>query len=411
MQIRFFHSIATLLITTFMLSSLFAPLHVQAQTAANKAATSVNNSNKFHPISDATYDNAGDFYEGLAAVNINKKWGFIDTTGKIVIAPQFNPWQAQFNAYFSEGLVAINLKSAKTDNLAGNDPGGARWGFADKTGKIVIKPQFIANYYSPPHFKDGLAVVGGTFVGTTIATIGVRNKFGYINKAGNYVINPTFDEAYDFSDDMACVKIGDKYGFIDKSGKLVIAAMFDLPAYFKDGKASVQFNHLSMVIDKNNKPLLTTKVQGLSQFYEGLARFEDQDKIGFMNEKGDIKIPATYEVSTERAKQWMIFSEGLSQFEVRIHPSNAPDGSFVSRFGYLNKIGKIVIPATFSYAGPFKNGIAVVMQNGKYGYIKKDGKFLIPPLFANAGYFVDGIARVSGGAGFGDYKYRFIRLN
>lgn len=48
------------------------------------------------------YDSARDFEEGLAAVQQNDKWGFIDRTGKIVIAPQYD------DAFgFSEGLANV----------------------------------------------------------------------------------------------------------------------------------------------------------------------------------------------------------------------------------------------------------------------------------------------------------------
>jgi hypothetical protein len=69
----------------------------------------------------------------------------------------------------------------------------------------------------------------------------------------------------------------------------------------------------------------------------------------------------------------------------------------------------VVIPAQYNFAGPFKNGIAIVSQGGNYGYINRSGNYLIQPIFANAGYFIDGVARVSGGGSFGDYKFRFIK--
>jgi hypothetical protein len=52
-------------------------------------------------------------------------------------------------------------------------------------------------------------------------------KWGYIDKTGKIVINPQFDNAWRFNDGLAKVRFGEKYGFIDKKGKIVINPQFD----------------------------------------------------------------------------------------------------------------------------------------------------------------------------------------
>ncbi|MET3107652.1 hypothetical protein AAKU67_002173 [Oxalobacteraceae bacterium GrIS 2.11] len=377
-----------------------------AQTASSQPGKP-----QYKLLTDDKYDGATDFSEGLAAVKVNHQWGFIDRTGKMVIPAQFNPWQQQFNARFSEGLVAVSRVLDKPSGKEIHDPFGAKWGFADKTGKVVIAPRFDGDYYSPPHFANGLAVISGRFIGTTIKTAGLNTKYGYIDKTGKFVIPQIYDDALDFYEDLASVKLGDKYGFIDKTGKLVIPAMYDAPSYFKDGIAIVVQNKISFAIDKQNKKVLEKGFSELSPFFEGLARFEENDKIGFIDIKGNVKIKPTLDFGNPQSQRMMYFSEGLCIFEDGASAPRDKQGNFHGKFGYINKDGKVAIPAQFDYAGPFKNGLAIVSQSGYYGYIDKTGKFVIQPVFANAGYFIDGIARVSGGGGFADYKYRFIKLN
>ena len=55
----------------------------------------------------------------------------------------------------------------------------------------------------------------------------IGDKVGFINKAGEFVINPQFDGAWSFSEGLAWVKIGDKWGFINKAGEFVINPQFD----------------------------------------------------------------------------------------------------------------------------------------------------------------------------------------
>jgi len=82
------------------------------------------------------YEAAGDFHEGLAAIKRDGKWGFIDKTGKVVIAPQYD-----YVRQFSEGLAAVQKDG--------------KFGVIDKTGKEVIASQYDNAYF----FSEGLAMV------------------------------------------------------------------------------------------------------------------------------------------------------------------------------------------------------------------------------------------------------------
>ena len=65
-----------------------------------------------------------------------------------------------------------------------------------------------------------------------------RGKFGYVDRNGNVVIEPQFDEAYEFSDGLAWAVKDGKSGYIDNTGALVIEpGKYGFP--FADGLASV----------------------------------------------------------------------------------------------------------------------------------------------------------------------------
>ena len=179
---------------------------------------------------------ARDFSEGLAAVKIDQKWGYINRQGNIIIKPEFMGAQD-----FSEGLAAVIDVSGK-------------WGYIDKTGNFVIKPNFnhVLEFTTPPgKFSQGLAAVG--------ADNGTR-RWGYINKRGEFAIQPRFDSGYagcsDFAEGLAWVTVGcepekrdvtpGKYGYINLSGKFVIKPIFDFAAEFYDGLAKVQIDDSSI---------------------------------------------------------------------------------------------------------------------------------------------------------------------
>ncbi|MCJ8281902.1 MAG: WG repeat-containing protein [Rivularia sp. ALOHA_DT_140] len=52
------------------------------------------------------------------------------------------------------------------------------------------------------------------------------------------------------------------------------------------------------------------------------------------------------------------------------------------RKGYINNVGKVVIPAVFDGAGEFSEGLAWVNMSGKWGYINKKGLLAINPLLS-----------------------------
>lgn len=77
---------------------------------------------------------------------------------------------------------------------------GKKWGYMDRTGKVIIEPQF--DYESD--FFHGLARV-------------LKNgQWGYINEKGQEVIPFTFDSALDFIGEIAPVRVGKKWGYINE---------------------------------------------------------------------------------------------------------------------------------------------------------------------------------------------------
>lgn len=96
------------------------------------------------------YEFQGPFCNGLARVKTaEKKWGFIDTTGNVVVAPKYNEV-----TNFNDGLARVRV--------------GQRWGLIDTKGTVLRKPtfQFIGE------FVEG------------VAKVLVEGKEYYMNKEG-----------------------------------------------------------------------------------------------------------------------------------------------------------------------------------------------------------------------------------
>jgi hypothetical protein len=184
---------------------------------------------------------AGCFAEGLAAARQGGtnpgKWGFIDKSGNFAIAPQWVEVSA-----FEDGLAMV----AVADGVA------KKWGMINKAGKYIIEPQ----YRERPFYSEGLAAVSISSIKWIKDQHGTQKmvddvKYGFVDRTGRIVIDTNYDKAFYFGQGLAPVRIGDlltgKDGFIDKSGHLVINPQFDFASYFKEGLAAVRVGD---VIDK-----------------------------------------------------------------------------------------------------------------------------------------------------------------
>jgi WG containing repeat len=193
------------------------------------------------------FDDAKRFSEGLAPAALGKKFGYIDATGRFVIEPQF-----VFAEPFSEGLALVFLDWGL--NFFGQAEGYTlfvRAGYVDHTGKMVIKDRFVENAHS---FSEGLAA----FQAGINYTYG-QSKWGYLDKTGNWGIQPQFDVAADFSEGLAAVSVRvqksdrDRWGYIDRTGTLVIPAQFDKALPFASGLAKVKTNTGWRYLDKQGR--------------------------------------------------------------------------------------------------------------------------------------------------------------
>ena len=79
--------------------------------------------------------------------------------------------------------------------------------------------------------------------------VGIDEKYGCINKNGEYVINPMYDggplnkarnEGFKFSQGLCLVASDERFGYIDQNGKLKINFIYlDGSTFFDDGYAIV----------------------------------------------------------------------------------------------------------------------------------------------------------------------------
>ena len=156
-------------------------------------------------ITETKYNYASDFYEGLACVELNGKYGFIDKSGSIAI-----PLEYDDAASFHEGLARVESNG--------------KYGYIDKSGNVLIPLKYSGASYK---FSEG------------IAQVKINDKWGFIDKTG-MEITPLYDEIDSFIEGIARVKLNEKYGFIDKTLKEITPIKYDFACAFNDGLAAIK---------------------------------------------------------------------------------------------------------------------------------------------------------------------------
>ncbi len=289
------------------------------------------------------YSYVSNFSEGLARVKINGRWGYIDTTGKLVIEPKFDDAQD-----FSEGMARVWIV-------------GKNWGYIDKTGKVIIDYQFTKD--NANKFSEGLARAC------------LADTCGFIDKTGKFAIERKYYNVHSFFEGLAAVQIDGKWGYIDKSGNVVIQPQFAQVNAFSLKLAAVEKEGKWGYIDISGNLVVQPQFEKAYRFTGNLAPVKQEGKWGYTDKSGNLVVQPQFEEA-------YIFTESLALVK--------KDG----KFGYVNERGNLVIQPKFSNANTFSEGLAEVQIDGKWGYIDKNGNPIIKLQFKNNGKFLDGLAWV-----------------
>ena len=301
-----------------------------------------------------TYDYVGPFRDGMAVVIREDMVGYIDSEGKEAIPCQFKYVTDEGGEIgdfpivgsFSEGLVPVcnfhgesGCSMYALPNNNGDD--GIRWGFADKTGKVVIPFQ----YERVTNFSGGVAAVV------------LDGETRYIDKTNK-----------DVTDDYISAGTDGSKMLLDQSGKI---AFLGGPYSGSDGvfRAATEgelflkkngWRPESFVDCDGNVVISLSAYDDARPFSDGLAYVSGNSFNGFINEQGEQVIDCSQYAEVRD------FSSGLAAV--------APQEDSESlHWGFINKEGALVVPCTILvpyWAGTlndFHEGRCVILSGDDSG--------------------------------------------
>ena len=404
----------------------------------------------------------------LAAVqNQDGKWGYIDKSGKEVIACQFD-----ITYMFGSNGLAVVGKRTDSDSVELEEwEKTYKWGLINTKGEMVI-PFSYDEMGMCFDKKDGLLAVG--------KSIGINEygnqiiHWGFINEEGEEVVPiryyaPSKDNSFfkhyscNWGDDEIMLVQNEKeeYVFINRIGEEVVNVGTENPGSFyhykvgnelyaiegqygvdKEGNTVYKWGFA----DKNNQIKIECQFDDYGRFAKnGLAPVakqvgEDEDgepilEWGYINRSGEAVIPFRFEEAKEfeenglaavtntegvsgainESGKWVLeLPENLkiSFFAGNVAVVEDVDSSeFVFNCGLINKKGETILPCIYSFIR-YDGYLIVVSKNEtdefKYGIVDENGSFITPVKYDYAnGYGMDEWASV----GFGTenkYKCEYI---
>jgi len=224
-----------------------------------------------------SYSNVSSFAQNRAAVCVNDKWGLVDKTGKMILAPVYD----QEIRPFHEGLAAVAV------------PEDNRIDYLNADGKIQFS---LSRHFPEPINFRSYERGESEFVATSadanhpirpvdlnydvcegLVVIEKNGKFGYGDVSGRTIIAPRFDYCWPFVEGRARVfqKSFGKghFGFIDRSGKEVIPCKYVAAHDFSEGFAVVAAHDAdhSEYIDYSGRNVFGKTFPQAKSFHEGRA--------------------------------------------------------------------------------------------------------------------------------------------
>lgn len=244
-----------------------------------------------------------------------------------------------------------------------------------------------------------------------IAAVLEDEFWGYIDEKGNYIVQPVYNAAKDFSSGIGLIKNLDEWFYVNKNGNIINTANDYIANYpFSEGLARAQRHNIWGYIGAEGDFVIKPQFIDAEDFKDGLAAVKRGSVWGFIDKVGDyfvepqflavrnfnsdvamVKTPTGWKYMN---KQKEIFPQN-NEYEAIKEFSNGMAAVRQGKFwGYVDPFGTLKIKPQFHDAEIFSNGFAAVKIGNLWGYINTNGEFIAEPQFEIAKEFSGDMALV-----------------
>ncbi|WP_342726552.1 WG repeat-containing protein [Bradyrhizobium sp. B097] len=385
-----------------------------------------------HEIVKPQYRIVDDYRFGFAQVDVDGRSGLIDQDGKMVIEPKYG-----FIRAISPDRFAVS-----EDRHLGGMTGGEDF----SSSRVAFTPSGEASFSvsaPEPSLTDVIDVQGRLIESRKPPIPGFDNNpalrwvqkdklWGLMRADGSWLVEPKFQQVSALNNGLARVTVNGKVGFIDRRGNFVIEPVFDKAGWFIAGfdRTSAERDGIVGVIDKSGAWIFQTNYQQLQFAFASLKsdhpgavfgwRFKTADRWGLLDLNGRVIIDAEYDQPIGQCADGRLNAYKNKEalyFKADGSPLQPPDGRLIDascyggtppfilkigdKFGLVDAGSNPVTPVVFDaivWAGP---DVKNAKLHGKWGRLGPDGHWVLELKFdylsTGAGLFV---ASIHGKRGF-----------
>ena len=216
-------------------------------------------------------------------------------------------------------------------------------------------------------------------------------EWGYIDKSGEYVIDPQFSDAMEFSEGLAAVQDPESelWGYIDESGDYVIEPQFLDVGNFHEGLAFVFPEYYSNenaggYIDTSGEWYTEAEFRSGNAFKDGYAiahKFTDDGwKKGVIKRNGEIVVPIEY----DNIMETVIDGAPATVNDNFIASKENIGCVYVDKDGFENRT--VDWEEAYKATWDFTQGPYIMHDEGKYYYVDKQDKVVIKDVKGHSDY-------------------------
>lgn len=235
------------------------------------------------------FELAGEFRHGLAEVVVNDRSNIIDSSGHFIVEPKFNvalPLNPEI-VLLSEGPLDKGLKYIRLGRAALGMPpklgvfsGKTEFRFYRIRHGWLSADRFNFQYFDKP---GGDLIWARTEPEWPWTLLGQGRKWGLLRTDGKWIIDPKYERVRPLSDGLAVVtKDGELWGAVDQSGEQVAQLKFKGLTDFTNGFAITRRSRSSEPFSKKRMQNRRLNVLGLGN--EGFSR----EMVGLVDRQGNV---------------------------------------------------------------------------------------------------------------------------
>ncbi|MGB3617294.1 MAG: WG repeat-containing protein, partial [Catalinimonas sp.] len=348
------------------------------------------------------YEALGTFSQGLCAVKVRGRWGYVDPKGLMAVEPRFDSagafvtagghayapawvlgkmglidrrgdWyvRPQYEALRPvpdrpDRFVAVSrhhqrlidtdgLFRHQADTLEPRAGGyvwvrkGGHWGVIGPKDRMLIKPAY-----------DTIVSLGNY----ELFTVRTGDRWGLLDAGGGVLMAP--DDRYramlTLTEGLVGVHIDRGWGFVDDRGRLLIANRYEEVRPFSEARAAVVISGNWGYIDLSERLVVQPYYEAAGPFRRGLARVRRDGRWGFIDPAGQVVLPLTSDT---------------------IRPTG--NGNFINRegdfWGLVSADARQIVPPKYDALTELPNGDVLVRRGDVYGVFDATGRPTVPPIF------------------------------